>query len=67
MESSDRVYLSATEALALFRERQLSSVDFLEALIVGRPFDDITVFRIGAALGHTRSWLDWGRRQPALG
>ena len=26
--------------------------------IVGRPFDDLTVFRIGAALGRTRSWLD---------
>jgi aspartyl-tRNA(Asn)/glutamyl-tRNA(Gln) amidotransferase subunit A len=34
--------------------------------IVGRPFDDLTVFRVGAALGRTRSWLDWGRRRPAL-
>ena len=35
--------------------------------VVGRPFDDLTVFRVGAALGRTRSWLDWGRRRPALG
>jgi len=35
--------------------------------IVGRPFDDLTVFRVGAALERTRSWLDWGRQRPALG
>ncbi len=33
MEHSDLIYLSATEALALFRERRLSPVDLLEALI----------------------------------
>ena len=41
MENSDLVYLSATEALALFR--------------------------VGAALERTRSWLDWGQQRPALG
>jgi aspartyl-tRNA(Asn)/glutamyl-tRNA(Gln) amidotransferase subunit A len=35
--------------------------------IAGRPFDDLTVFRVGAALERTRSWLDWGQRRPALG
>ena len=33
MEKSDLVYLSAAEALAMFRERALSPVDLLEALI----------------------------------
>jgi hypothetical protein len=35
--------------------------------IVGQPFDDLTVLRVGATLGRARSWLDWGRRRPALG
>jgi Asp-tRNA(Asn)/Glu-tRNA(Gln) amidotransferase A subunit family amidase len=35
--------------------------------IVGRPFDDVAVFRVGAALARTRPWLDWSRRRPALG
>jgi len=35
--------------------------------IVGRPFDDITVFRVGAALERVRPWLDWSRQRPALG
>jgi len=34
--------------------------------IVGRPFDDVTVFRIGAALSRCRPWLDWSRQRPAL-
>jgi Asp-tRNA(Asn)/Glu-tRNA(Gln) amidotransferase A subunit family amidase len=34
--------------------------------IVGRPFDDVTVFRVGAALARTRPWLDWSHRRPAL-
>jgi len=33
MDSSDRVYLSASETLALFRDRRLSPLDLLEALI----------------------------------
>jgi amidase len=32
--------------------------------IVGRPFDDICVFRVGAALERERAWLDWQRRRP---
>jgi Asp-tRNA(Asn)/Glu-tRNA(Gln) amidotransferase A subunit family amidase len=35
--------------------------------IVGRPFDDVAVFRVGAALARARPWLDWSRRRPALG
>jgi Asp-tRNA(Asn)/Glu-tRNA(Gln) amidotransferase A subunit family amidase len=35
--------------------------------IVGRPFDDITVFRVGAALERGRSWLDWSQQRPELG
>jgi len=35
--------------------------------IVGRPFDDITVFRIGATLERARPWLDWSQRRPELG
>ncbi|HEY5656155.1 MAG TPA: amidase [Myxococcota bacterium] len=35
--------------------------------IAGRPFDDVAVFRVGAALARTRPWLDWSRRRPALG
>jgi len=35
--------------------------------IVGRPFDDVTVFRIGAALEQRRPWLDTPERRPALG
>ena len=35
--------------------------------IAGRPFDDLTVFRVGAALERTRSWLDWSRQRPPLG
>lgn len=34
--------------------------------IVGRPFDDITVFRIGAALETRRPWLDAPERRPKL-
>jgi aspartyl-tRNA(Asn)/glutamyl-tRNA(Gln) amidotransferase subunit A len=34
--------------------------------IVGRPFDDITVFRVGAALERSRSWLDWSQQRPEL-
>jgi Asp-tRNA(Asn)/Glu-tRNA(Gln) amidotransferase A subunit family amidase len=35
--------------------------------IVGRPFDDVTVFRVAAALGRIRPWLDWSQQRPALG
>ena len=42
-------------------------IHFSRHYILGRPFDDITVFRVGAALGRTRSWLDWSRQRPALG
>ena len=35
--------------------------------VVGRPFDDVTVFRVGSALARTRPWLDWSRQRPALG
>jgi amidase len=35
--------------------------------IAGRPFDDVTVFRIGAALERVRPWLDWSRQRPSLG
>ena len=35
--------------------------------IVGRSFDDVRVFRIGAALERARPWLDWTRQRPRLG
>ena len=35
--------------------------------IVGRSFDDVRVFRIGAALERVRPWLDWTRQRPRLG
>jgi Asp-tRNA(Asn)/Glu-tRNA(Gln) amidotransferase A subunit family amidase len=35
--------------------------------IVGRPEDDVTVFRIAAALERRRPWLDVPERRPALG
>jgi len=34
--------------------------------IVGRPFDDVCVFRLGAGLERERPWLDWQRRRPPL-
>jgi amidase len=35
--------------------------------IVGRTYDDETVFRVGAALEGTRPWLDAEQRRPGLG
>jgi amidase len=35
--------------------------------IAGRPEDDVTVFRIAAALEQRRPWLDCPERRPALG
>ncbi len=32
--------------------------------IVGRPYDDVTVFRAGAAFERLRPWLDVPRRRP---
>jgi len=34
--------------------------------IVGRPEDDVTVFRIAAALERRRPWLDYAERRPSL-
>jgi len=34
--------------------------------IVGRPCDDITVFRVARALEQTRPWLDGPARRPSL-
>jgi Asp-tRNA(Asn)/Glu-tRNA(Gln) amidotransferase A subunit family amidase len=34
--------------------------------IVGRTYDDVTTFRIGAALELLRPWLDRPERQPAV-
>ncbi|WP_158607993.1 amidase [Nocardia panacis] len=34
--------------------------------VAGRPFDDITVFRIGAALERHRPWLDVPERRPSI-
>ncbi len=35
--------------------------------IIGRPLDDVMVFRIGAALEERRPWLDTKERRPGLG
>ncbi len=32
--------------------------------IVGRTYDDVTVFRLGAALEQVRPWLDVPERRP---
>jgi Asp-tRNA(Asn)/Glu-tRNA(Gln) amidotransferase A subunit family amidase len=32
--------------------------------IVGRPFDDVTAFRVGAAVARIRPWLDWSHQRP---
>jgi Asp-tRNA(Asn)/Glu-tRNA(Gln) amidotransferase A subunit family amidase len=34
--------------------------------IVGRTYDDVSVFRAAAALERLRPWLDTPERQPAL-
>ena len=34
--------------------------------IVGRTYDDETVFRVGAALEQVRPWFDTPERRPAL-
>jgi Asp-tRNA(Asn)/Glu-tRNA(Gln) amidotransferase A subunit family amidase len=34
--------------------------------IVGKTFDDVTVFRIAAAHEERMPWLDMPRRRPAL-
>ncbi len=35
--------------------------------IVGRPYEDVTVFRAGAALERLRPWLDAPERRPLQG
>ncbi len=35
--------------------------------IVGRTYDDVTVFRVGAALERERPWLDVPARRPVIG
>jgi Asp-tRNA(Asn)/Glu-tRNA(Gln) amidotransferase A subunit family amidase len=35
--------------------------------IVGRTYDDVTPFRIGAALEQVRPWMDTAERRPRLG
>src|SRR4029079_1063917 len=35
--------------------------------IAGRTYDDVTTFRIGAALEQVRRWFDVPERRPALG
>ena len=34
--------------------------------IVGRTYDDVTPFRVGAALEQVRPWLDVDARRPAI-
>jgi Asp-tRNA(Asn)/Glu-tRNA(Gln) amidotransferase A subunit family amidase len=34
--------------------------------IVGRTYDDVTPFRLGAALERVRPWLDVDDRRPAI-
>ncbi|MEX1047032.1 MAG: amidase [Actinomycetota bacterium] len=34
--------------------------------LIGRPYDDETVFRAGAALEHVRPWLDMPERRPRI-
>jgi len=34
--------------------------------VVGRTYDDVTAFRVGAALELLRPWLDRPERQPAF-
>jgi Asp-tRNA(Asn)/Glu-tRNA(Gln) amidotransferase A subunit family amidase len=34
--------------------------------IVGRTYDDETVFRVGAALEQVQPWFDTPERRPAL-
>jgi aspartyl-tRNA(Asn)/glutamyl-tRNA(Gln) amidotransferase subunit A len=34
--------------------------------IVGHPYDDVTVFRVGAAVERARPWLDVDERRPRL-
>ena len=34
--------------------------------LVGRSYDDVTAFRVGAALERMRPWLDRPERQPAF-
>ena len=33
--------------------------------IIGRPYDDVTVFRVGTSLEHARPWLDTTDRRPS--
>jgi Asp-tRNA(Asn)/Glu-tRNA(Gln) amidotransferase A subunit family amidase len=69
---TDLHYLPATEALREFRARELSPVELSRdgvptgLSIVGRTFDDVTVFRIAAAHEERMPWLDMPRRRPAL-
>ncbi len=84
---TDLHYLTAAEALRLFRARDLSPVPFNIASrcpvmsvpsglsrdgvptglsIVGKTYDDVTVFRIAAAHEERRPWLDTPARRPAL-
>ena len=34
--------------------------------IVARPYDDVTAFRVGAALERERPWFDTAERRPTL-
>jgi Asp-tRNA(Asn)/Glu-tRNA(Gln) amidotransferase A subunit family amidase len=34
--------------------------------VVARTYDDVTAFRVGAALELLRPWLDHPDRQPAI-
>ena len=34
--------------------------------IIGRPYDDVTVFRVGAALERMKPWLDRTDRRPNI-
>ena len=72
---TDLHYLPATQALRQFRARELSPVELVTAVIkraetvepvVGKTFDDVTVFRIAAAHEERMPWLDMPRRRPAL-
>jgi Asp-tRNA(Asn)/Glu-tRNA(Gln) amidotransferase A subunit family amidase len=58
---TDLHYLPATQALREFRAREPTGLS-----IVGRTFDDVTVFRIAAAHEERMPWLDMPRRRPAL-
>jgi hypothetical protein len=67
-DRGDLCYLPATEALRLFRERRLSPVELMAAVIaraeVVEPYEDVGVFCAGAAYERLRPWLDAPERRP---